>query len=112
MSYGSTQDDPIPLPDSVGASIGEDKPEDIQKAFDVIITEATENELRQCNIDRATKMIDQYKDIFRINLGLDPPPKVAPLQICIRDKANPYRVPQRRYATEQRDFIISTMNKL
>jgi len=62
--------------------------------------------------ERVTSMLRKYRDVFRIKLGPDPPAKVAPLRIKIKEEARPYRSPQRRYAPPQHAFISTTVQKL
>jgi len=58
------------------------------------------------------KLLAEFRDIFRIRLGPDPPAKVAPLQIRLKENARPHRATQRRYAPAQRAFISSTVRNL
>lgn len=57
-------------------------------------------------------MLNEYRDVFRIELGPDPPVDIDPLTITRTDTSKPYRSPQRYYAPQQRDFIIQTIREL
>lgn len=57
-------------------------------------------------------LLQEYRDIFRIKLGPDPPAKVEPLRIQMRANCKPFRSTQRRYAAPQRDFIASIIKHL
>ena len=58
------------------------------------------------------RLMDQFREVFRIKLGRDPPASVRPLQIALKAKAGVRRASQRRYAPPQHDFICSTIKKL
>ena len=112
MQYNSVADDPIELPPTVGASFGEDNPEEITAAFEDMIKEAKANGITEAGAQQLRKMLLQYRSVFCIKLGADPPADVLPLQVHLIDKPRPYRAPQRRYAPRQRNFIISTVQRL
>ncbi|EGZ28998.1 hypothetical protein PHYSODRAFT_434001, partial [Phytophthora sojae] len=47
----------------------------------------------------------EYEDIFRIDLGADPPADIAPLRIKLIEGAKPFRARSHRYAPAQRNFL-------
>ena len=57
-------------------------------------------------------MLDEFRDVFRIKSGVDPPVDVPPLLITRQADAKPYRSPQRRYAPQKRDFITQNIQEL
>ena len=112
LSYDDADDDPITLPESLSAGIGEDSRESIDKAFNVIAKDARAEGISSGGAQRLTDLLEKYRDVFRIKLSADPPAKVPPLVITRSDSAKPYRSPQRRYAPTQRDFIVRTIREL
>ena len=112
MSYTDVDDDPVGLPEGVSARIGEDAREDIDKALSDIVTEASRNGISDAGRKRLAEMLEEYRDVFRIKLGKDPPAKVEPLVITLVEGAHPYRSRQRTYGKLQRDFIIQTVKEL
>lgn len=112
MAYQSADDDPIHLPEPLAAGIGEDSNESIEKAFEKIRKDAKANGISNQGMERINRILQEYRHIFRIKLGSDPPAKVEPLKITLSSNARPFRSPQRRYAPQQRVFIINTVKEL
>lgn len=77
-----------------------------------MIKEAKANGISEAGAQQLRKMLLQYRFVFRIKLGADPPANVLPLQVYLIDKPRSYRAPQRTYAPRQRHFIISTVQRL
>ena len=112
LSYDDADDDPISLPESLSAGIGEDSKESIDNAFSIIIKDAREQGISNGGAQRLVDMLEKYRDVFRIKLCADPPAKVPPLVITLSNNPKPYRSPQRRYAPTQREFIVRTIREL
>ncbi|GMF51975.1 unnamed protein product [Phytophthora fragariaefolia] len=49
--------------------------------------------------------VTEYEDIFRIDIGADPPAEIEPLRIKLVDDAKPFRARARRYAPAQHKFL-------
>ena len=112
LSYDDADDDPITLPESLSAGIGEVSKESIDNAFNLIIKNAREQGISNGGAQRLIDLLRKYRDVFRIKLSADPPAKVPPLVITRSDNAKPYRSLQRQYAPSQSDFIICTIREL
>jgi hypothetical protein len=54
----------------------------------------------------------RYADMFRLELGRDPPVDIPPLRVKLRDDAKPVRCKARRYGPEQRAFMDSRVEQL
>ncbi|GMF23876.1 unnamed protein product [Phytophthora fragariaefolia] len=54
----------------------------------------------------------EYEDIFRIDIGADPPAEIEPLRIKLVDDAKPFRARARRYAPAQRKFLREYAKRL
>ncbi len=50
-------------------------------------------------------MVLEYKDIFRIRLGADPPVDVPPMEIKFEGTERPVNVRQRTYSREELEFM-------
>ncbi len=50
-------------------------------------------------------MVLEYKDIFRIRLGADPPVDAPPMEIKFEGTERPVKVRQRMYSPERLDFM-------
>lgn len=112
MRYNAIEDDPITIPEGVGANIGKDDPSELLSALENIVQEAKTNGITDTGAIQLTHMLHDFKDVFRINLNPDPPAKVAPLRIKVKENGGPRRSPQRRYAPMQRVFIANTIRQL
>ena len=112
LAYMAADDDPIELPACIAAGIGEDSEDLITEAFDKVLSQSKSNGVSEEGFNRIKSMLKEYRDVFRIKLGTSPPADVSPLSITPAPNAKPYRSPQRRYAPQQREFIIKTINNL
>lgn len=105
-------DEPIELPECLAAGIGKDTSESITQAFDKILANAQAENISRSGLERIKAMPSEYRDVFRIKLGDDPPANVPPLVITPAKDAKPHRSPQRRCAPQQRDFIVKAIREL
>ena len=112
LSYLSTNDDPIELPENMAAKIGTDSKESIDSAFEGMLQTATKNGVSAKGRKRLEGLLQTYRDIFRIKLGVDEPARVEPLKIECVAGARPFKTPQRRYAPLQTAFINKTIKDL
>ena len=112
LSYMASDDDPIELPECLAAGIGKDQPEYINKAFESIKSKAKDSGISERGLHCLENIFKEYRDVFRIKLGSDPPANVPPLKISLMENAAPYRSPQRRYGQQARDFIVNTIREL
>ena len=109
LPYINAEDDPIELPECLVAGIGQDTKSSIDSAFAKVIAEAEKNGISVKGSSEIAQMLDEFRDVFRIKLEVDPPVDVPPLVITPQADAKPYRYPQCRYAPQQRDFITQTI---
>ena len=113
LRYDSVDDDPIALPEAAGPGIGEDTREKLEEAFHCIIEEAKRNGMSTEGLATASKLLSDYKDLFRINMSSDPPANVEPLKVRLKQGHRPLRSTQRRYAPSlQRAFISAAIRNL
>lgn len=104
--------DPIPLPNSIGASMGIDSEQDIETAITNTVRSAEANRISEEGSARISRLLASYRDILRIKLGPDPPARVEPMRIKLKQNHRPTRATQRRYAPPQREFISNTVRRL
>jgi hypothetical protein len=57
-------------------------------------------------------LVTECKDVFRLNLGADPPVNVKPLVIKLRDGTEPVRMSARKYAPPQLKFMRDKIREL
>lgn len=58
------------------------------------------------------EMFNEFKDIFRVKLGKDPPANVGPMEIELEGPTRPSKVRQRTYSTEQTSFLKRKVQQL
>jgi len=112
LRYDSVEDDPIDIPESAGTNIGVNMDSEISCALENKLQEAKENGMSPDGLKKMGNILSDFKEIFRIKLGSDPPARVEPLKIRLKPDHRPVRATQRRYAPPQRAFISSTIQKL
>ncbi|POM64770.1 Hypothetical protein PHPALM_19656 [Phytophthora palmivora] len=62
--------------------------------------------------DELAKILFQYRDVFRIQLGRDPPVDMPPLKVTLKPNATPARCKARRYPAEHRAFMKKHVKEL
>lgn len=114
LSYMEADEDPIGLPDSISAGIGNDANESIDNVFQHGKVEAQKKGLSDEGLATLITTLETYPAVFHIKLGPDPPAKVAPVVPNKIDNAIPYRSPQRRYSppTANSSFVPSASWKM
>lgn len=58
------------------------------------------------------KLLQRYRDVFRIKLGPDTPAKIDPLAVTPTLNAFAFRSPQLRYSKQQHEFLFKTIKEL
>ena len=81
-------------------------------AFGKILQHAKDNGISPKGFSELESMLENFRHIFRINLGPDAPAKVSPLKIQLKSGSTPVKLPQWRYAPAQRVFINNTIKNL
>lgn len=81
LPYTDQDEDPIGLPEGISVGIGKDSKESIDKQFTRITQVATDHGISKSGHSRLFKMLERYRDVFRINFGPDTPAKVSYLVI-------------------------------
>ena len=59
-----------------------------------------------------SQLLFTFQDVFRLELGSDPPVDMPPLTVSLRESATPVRCKARRYGPEQRRFMQEHVAKL
>ena len=57
-------------------------------------------------------LVREYRDIFRSQLGSDPPAKIPPMKISLKPGAKPYRAKPRKYSPSQAAFLRKKVEQL
>jgi hypothetical protein len=57
-------------------------------------------------------LVTEFKDVFRLKLGADPPANVKPLVIKLHDGAEPVRMSARKYAPPHLKFMRNKIREI
>jgi hypothetical protein len=79
-------DDPIDYHD---VDVGQGGPDELADGIDGFITSAEQAGMSRDGVQSLRQLVMKCKDVFRLNLGADPPANVKPLFIMLRDGAEP-----------------------
>jgi hypothetical protein len=109
LQYNTADSDPVPPTETAGAAIGTDSASKIQDAIERMIASA---KLNGMSSTRTRELLQDFREIFRIRLGSDPPAKIPPLKVQLKPHFAPVKDTQRRYAPAQRAFLSTTIKKL
>ncbi len=91
--------------------IGDQDEQELAQAIDDVIRRSAKhlpNRLKES----FRNMLLEYKDIFRIRLGADPPVDVPPMEIKFEGTEHPVKVRQLPYCPEQLDFMKKNCDEL
>ena len=92
--------------------IGSQDDKELSEAIDDAVKRSSKYLPASCHQD-FRKLIFDYKDIFRIKLGNDPPVDVAPMTIEFDGKEKPVKVTtENLYSPEQLDFLKKKCEEL
>jgi hypothetical protein len=92
--------------------MGTDSASKIQDSIERTIASAKLNGMSSVGLTRARELLQDFREIFRIRLGSDPPAKIPPLKVQLKPHFKPVKDTQRRYAPAQRAFLSTTIKKL
>ena len=62
--------------------------------------------------ERLRGLLATYEDVFRLEFGQDPPVRVEPLQVRLKEGAVPVKCKQRRYPPVHREFLDNHVREL
>ncbi len=92
--------------------LGEDTEEEIQKAFSKMLDEANRNGLSKGGTEKLRNLLHEYRDIFRLRLGNDPPRLVESMEVVLRPDYQPIKCKFRPCSASKRNFFKSYAAKL
>jgi hypothetical protein len=107
LMYSKIEDDfPIPQDET---EVGDTDHEVLKKALQALADDA---QIKGASIKFVTKfreLLITYHNAFRLRLGKDPPADVRLLKIELKLDAKPKRIPARKYAPPQAQFLAAKM---
>jgi hypothetical protein len=74
-----------------------------------MIASAKLNGMSSVGVARARELLQDFREIFRIRIGSDPPAKIPPLKVQLKPHFTPVKYTQRSYAPA---FLSATIKKL
>ena len=89
------------LPDVQHSSSSADVRKVLGKRFDDAVLQG----LKDDAADRLRGLLTTYEDVFRLEFGHDPPVRVEPLQVRLKEGAVPVKCKQRRNPPVHREFL-------
>ena len=102
---------PLEEHDDMIQEIGEDTADERSTAIDDMIARSSIG-LTQDECSLLTSTVYEYRDIFRVRLGREPPARVAPMRVQLKPGAKPTRARPRQYSPEKRQFLMQFFDNL
>ncbi|POM67663.1 Hypothetical protein PHPALM_16295, partial [Phytophthora palmivora] len=84
----------------------------IDGAMGEMVINAVKEGFDHAEMESLRELLKEFRDTWRDKLGPDPPAKVAPLKITLREDAVPYRCHARKYSPAQRSFLRAYTQEL
>jgi hypothetical protein len=110
LFYGDIpDDDPIDYHD---VYVRKKSPEELADAIEGLITSAEQAGMSRDGVRSLRQLVTECEDVFRLNLGAEPPANVKPLVIKLRDGAESVRMSDRKYAPPQLKFMRDKISEL
>jgi hypothetical protein len=100
--------------DPVGPEIdiGVDSTMEIDAAFSLMISKAVEAGFPGESLPKLEELLEEFRDIWRLKLGTDPPVKVPPMKVILKQNAIPVLCKSRRYPPNHRLYMREHVNEL
>lgn len=102
-------DKTMPTPD---VQIGVDADDEVEQVLAERLHEAVKAGASEMQIQKLKEVLHEYKDVFRIKLGADPPVKIEPLQVHLKPDVKPPRAKPRKLPPLQTEFIRRRIKEL
>jgi hypothetical protein len=93
-------------------TIGQDTEVEINAQLHALVTSAVRDGLPEEHSQTLTDLVFEFKDIFRIKLGLDPPANVEPLCIHLPPDTPALKCKVRNYSPAKQEFMASFYEEL
>jgi hypothetical protein len=77
-----------------------------------LITSDEKAGMSRDGVQSLRQLVTEFKYVFRLNLGADPPVNVKSLVIKLRDGPEPVRMSARKYAPPQLEFMHDNIREL
>jgi hypothetical protein len=111
LQYNTADSDPVPPTVTAGAE-GTDPASKIQDTIERMINSAKLNGMSSVGLIKARELLQDFREIFRIRLGSDPPANIPPLKVQLKPHFAPAKHTQRRCAPAQRASLSTAIKTL
>jgi hypothetical protein len=92
--------------------IGEDANTEISEAFSLMVTKAIAEVLHEEFVAPMRSLLEEFKDIWRLRLGPDPPVSVEPMKIVLKENFKPVMCKAWRYPPNHREYMRTHLDEL
>ena len=99
------------MPDPIEDLLGGNDPIELREALDELISGAVRNGAHVDSVESMRHLFVEYKEIWRLRLGSDPPVKVTPMKCELKPAFEPYKASTRRYSPLVQDFMEVEMDR-
>jgi hypothetical protein len=107
LTYGKIEDDDYIPQDET--EVGDTEHDELGEALQVFADNALLKDASMEYVIKLREILITYHNAFRLRLGQDPPADVRPLKIDLKPDANPKRIPARKYAPPQAQFLAAKL---
>ncbi|EGZ27478.1 hypothetical protein PHYSODRAFT_432693, partial [Phytophthora sojae] len=84
----------------------------VQEALALKLQEARENGLPGPECDELRDLLFRYIDVFRLSFNDNPPVRVPPLQVRLKEGARPVKAKARRYPPAHKPYLEQHIREL
>jgi hypothetical protein len=110
LTYGKIEDDdPIPQDET---EVGDTDHDELGEALQVLADNALLKGASMEFVVKLRELLITYHNAFRLRLGQDPPADVRLLKIELKPDTKPKRIPARKYAPPQAQFLAAKMSEM
>jgi hypothetical protein len=92
--------------------VGQGSPEELADAIEGLLTSAEQTGMSRDGVQSLRQLVTEWKEVFRLKLGGDPPANEKFLVIKLRDGAEPVQMSARKYAPPQLKFMRDKVQEL
>ena len=97
---------------SVSELYGSEDPNETTRLLGISVDQAVKDGLPKDMESTLGSLVMEFRDIFRSQLGSDPPAKIPPMKIRLKPGTRPFRAKVRKYSPSQAEFLRKKVGEL